>query len=71
MIGELDISLQVFNTLNTGELFGQLRILPVCQYYSYYNNNDLSHLEKRTKFFMNSGHNNLMVLFREKDTLCI
>lgn len=69
MIGEIDVGLQIFKTMNTNEWFGQLKIVPESQLRAFSNNGMLSHMEERTKFFSNSGHNNLLVLFREKDTL--
>lgn len=70
MIGEIDVDLQVFKTMGTREWFGQLKIVPESQYRAFNNGGMPSHLEQRTKFFNNHGYNNLLVLFRENETLC-
>ena len=70
MIGEIDVDLQAFKTMQTNEWFGQLKIVPESQYRAFNNGGMLSHLEQRTKFFNNHGYNSLLVLFREKDTFC-
>lgn len=69
MIGEVAVDLRIFKTMNTNEWFGQLRIVPESQLRAFNNDSMLSHMEERTKFFNNSGHNNLLVLFCERDTL--
>ena len=69
MIGEIGVDLQAFKTMTTNEWFGQLKIVPESQYRAFKNGGMLSHIEERTKFFNNNGHNNLLVLFYERDTL--